>query len=92
MSPGVDQRLERLLAGLDRLLADEQISRLLADLALLARQGAQVGPEIPALARELLLTLREAVVVLKALQQSWPLAEKARQAREELAQPRKPEN
>lgn len=85
-----DERLERLLFSLDRLLAEEQTSRLLEDLALLARQGAEVGPEIPALARELLLTLREAVVVLKALQQSWPLADKARQAREELSRPTAP--
>lgn len=79
-----DERVDRLLASLERLAADERLPRLLEDLAVLARQGARVGPEIPALAQELLTTLREAVIVLKALQTSWPLAEKARRARQEV--------
>ncbi|MEP0774215.1 MAG: MCE family protein [Acidobacteriota bacterium] len=79
-----DERLDRLLVSLERLAADERLPRLLEDLAVLARQGARVGPEIPVLAQELLTTLREAVIVLKALQASWPLAEKARRARQEV--------
>jgi len=79
-----DERVDRLLTSLERLAADERVPRLLDDVGLLARQGAEVGPEIPMLARELLVTLREAVIVLKALQASWPLADKARRAREEL--------
>lgn len=78
-----NERVERLLAALERLVADERLPRLLEDLAVLAGQGAQVGPEIPALARELLVTLREAVIVLKAVQATWPLADRARRAREE---------
>lgn len=81
-----DQRLNHLLAALEKLAADERLPRLIEDVSVLARQGAQVGPEIPLLARELSVTLREAVIVLKALQQSWPLADHARRAREEVVQ------
>jgi hypothetical protein len=45
-----------------------------------------VAPTIPTLARELTLTLREAVVTLKALQQTWILDDKAVRARRELEQ------
>lgn len=83
-----DERLDRLLTSLERLAADERVPRLIEDVGVLARQGAQVGPEIPLLARDLLITLREAVIVLKALQSSWPLVEKARRARQELEQAR----
>ncbi len=79
-----DERVAGLLASLERLAADERVPRLIEDVGVLARQGAAVGPEIPVLARELLVTMREAVIVLKALQFSWPLADKARRAREEL--------
>lgn len=79
-----DERVDRLLASLERLATDQRLPRLLDDVGVLARQGAEVGPEIPVLARELLVTMREAVIVLKALQSSWPLADKARRARENL--------
>lgn len=79
-----DERVDRLLAALERLASDQRLPRLLDDVGVLARQGAEVGPEIPVLARELLVTMREAVIVLKALQSSWPLADKARRAREDL--------
>ena len=44
---------------------------------------ARIGPEIPTLTRELLATLREAVIVLKALQRTWILEDETKAVREE---------
>jgi len=50
----------------------------------LAEEGARIGPEIPTATQELIATLREAVVVLKALQKTWLLKDEARDVRQEL--------
>ena len=49
---------------------------------------AQSGPEIPALTRDLLATLREAVIVLKALQRTWILKDESAEVREEAGERR----
>jgi hypothetical protein len=38
-----------------------------------ADQTAKIGPEIPTMAKELISTLQEAVIVLKAVQKTWLL-------------------
>ncbi len=77
-----DPRTERLLASLDRMADEEKMARLVDNMSVLAEQMARIGPEIPALSREMLVTMREAVVVLRALQESWLLEGAARKVRE----------
>jgi hypothetical protein len=79
-----DGRADRLLASLVRLADADKLGRLLDNVAILAEQLGRVGPEIPALTREMALTMREAVVVLKALQQTWMLENKSEKARKEI--------
>jgi hypothetical protein len=77
-----DPRTERLLASLDSMADEEKMARLVDNMSVLAEQMARIGPEIPALSREMLVTMREAVVVLRALQESWLLEGAARKARD----------
>ena len=77
-------RADRLVASLERLADDKRSGAMLDHLAVLAEQMARVGPEIPTIAKDLHGTLREAVVVLKALQNTWMLGSESRKAREQL--------
>ena len=79
-----DQRLDRLIGAIERLTDEKKLGRILDNLAILAEQTAKVGPEIPRMVRDLNLTLREAVVVLKALQRTWMLESKAQDVRKEM--------
>jgi hypothetical protein len=45
---------------------------------------AKIGPEIPQMTREMTTTMREAVVVLKALQKTWLLKDESKDARKEI--------
>jgi len=79
-----DGRTDRLLTSMAQLADADKLGRLLDNTAMLAEQFGRVGPEIPALTREMALTMREAVVVLKALQKTWMLENKSDKARSEL--------
>ena len=79
-----DNRIDRLITSLDHLADEQKLARLLENVSLLAEQTGKISPEIPHLAKELTLTLREAVVVLKALQKTWMLEGKSNDARKEL--------
>lgn len=79
-----DQRLDRLIGAIERLTDEKKLGRILDNVAILAEQTAKVGPEIPKMVRELNVTLREAVVVLKALQRTWMLESKAQDVRKEM--------
>jgi len=81
-----DARVERLLDTAARLSEGDKLARIVDNTGAVAEQLGQVAPTIPTLARELTLTLREAVVTLKALQQTWILDDKAVRARRELEQ------
>jgi len=78
-----DGRLDRLLAAVEKASDAAEIESLVGNTALLADQMARIGPEIPTLTRELLATLREAVIVLKALQRTWILEDETKAVREE---------
>lgn len=84
-----DQRLDRLIGAIERLTDEKKLGRILDNVAILAEQTAKVGPEIPKMVRELNVTLREAVVVLKALQRTWMLESKAQDVRREMPTPEK---
>lgn len=85
-----DDRIGRLIGSMERLADEKKLARLLDNLSVLAEQTGKVAPELPHLTKELTLTLREAVVVLKALQKTWVLEGKADDARRELKKDEKP--
>ena len=78
-----DERLGKLIASMEKLTDTEKLGKLVDNMALIAREMAKMGPEIPTLSREMLSTLREAVVVLKALQKTWILKDEAREVKAE---------
>lgn len=79
-----DGKVERLLGAVERLADEKKLAKILDNVAVLAEQTGKIGPEIPKLTKELTITLREAVVVLKALQKVWVLEGKANDARKEV--------
>jgi hypothetical protein len=78
-----DGRIDRLIGSLERLTDEKKLGRIIDNVGVLAEQTGKIGPEIPQITRELTSTLREAVVVLKALQKTWLLKGKAEEVREE---------
>lgn len=83
-----DGRVDRMLTSLERLSNAEKIEKLVDNMGVLAEQMAKIGPEIPHMSKELLTTLREAVVVLKALQKTWLLEDESGEVRQELEKKR----
>lgn len=79
-----DGKIERLIGAMERLTDEKKLARILDNVATLAEQTGRIAPEIPHLTKELTVTLREAVVVLKAMQKTWYLEGKASDARKEL--------
>ncbi len=77
-------RLDRLVGAAERLTDEKKLGRILDNVSILAEQTAKIGPEIPKLTHELTVTLREAVVVLRAVQKTWMLEGKSEDARKEL--------
>ncbi len=78
-----DKRLSRLVASMEKLTDAEKMTRLVDNMSVVAREMAKMGPEIPTLSREMIKTLQEAVVVLKALQKTWILRDEAREVKGE---------
>ena len=52
-------------------------------MGVVAREMAKMGPAIPTLTKEMIATMREAVVVLKALQKTWLLEEESNAVRKQ---------
>jgi phospholipid/cholesterol/gamma-HCH transport system substrate-binding protein len=78
-----DERLGKLIDSMEKLTDAEKLTKLVDNMAIVAREMAKMGPEIPTLSREMLSTLREAVIVLKALQKTWILKDEAREVKSE---------
>ncbi len=79
-----DGKIERLIGAMERLTDEKKLARILDNVATLAEQTGRIAPEIPHITKELTVTLREAVVVLKAMQKTWYLEGKASDVRKEL--------
>ncbi|MCS6760332.1 MAG: hypothetical protein MO852_16445, partial [Candidatus Devosia euplotis] len=79
-----DKRIDHLLDVMEQLSDADKLERLVNNVAALTSQMAKIGPQIPKLTQEMMLTLREAVIVLKALQKSWVLDDESEEARREL--------
>lgn len=79
-----DGRLDKTLDAVSELTDAKKLEKLIDNLALLADELADVGPEIPTMSKELISTLREAVIVLRALQKTWLLDEEAEEVLKEL--------
>lgn len=83
-----DKRIDKLLAVAEQLSDADKLERLVNNVAALTSQMAKIGPQIPKLTKEMMLTLREAVIVLKAMQKSWVLDDESEEARRELGRQR----
>ena len=79
-----DGRMDRMLTSMDKLTDAEKLEGLIDNMALLASQMAKIGPEIPAMSREMVITMRELSVVLKALQKTWLLDDEAKEVRKKM--------
>jgi len=79
-----DRRVDKMLTAMARLSDAEKLEHLLDNVSVLAKESAKIGPEIPKVTRELMLTLREAIVVLKAMQKSWILDDETEEIRQEM--------
>jgi hypothetical protein len=79
-----DGRMDRMLTSMEKLTDAEKLEKLVDNLGVLAEQMAKIGPEIPQMTREMTQTMREAVVVLKALQKTWLLGSESEKARKEI--------
>jgi len=79
-----DGRVDKILTSVERLSDSEKIEKLVENMAVLTKQMRIIAPEIPNLTKEMLTTLQEAVVVLKALQKSWLLDDETEEVRKEL--------
>lgn len=79
-----DGRMDRMLTSMERLTDAEKLEKLVDNMGLIAEQMADIGPQIPQMTREMLVTMREAVVVLKALQKTWLLGDESEEARREV--------
>ena len=78
-----DKRMDRILTSMEKLTDAQKLSKLVDNMAIVAREMAKMGPQIPNLSREMLSTLREAVVVLKALQKTWLLKDESQEVLKE---------
>ncbi len=79
-----DGRMDRMLTSMEQLTDAEKLEKLVDNMAILAEQMAKIGPEIPTMSRELIKTMRELSIVLKALQKTWLLDDEAQEVLKEL--------
>ncbi|MCK9463206.1 MAG: MlaD family protein [Proteobacteria bacterium] len=79
-----DGRLDRMIASMERLTDADKLEKLIDDMSQLADQMAKIGPEIPTMSKELIATMRELAIVLKALQKTWLLDDEAADVRKEM--------
>lgn len=68
-----DGRTDRMLTSMEQLIDAKTLNKLVKNMNTLTEQLAKMGPEIPTISKELIRTMREAVIVLKALQKTWLL-------------------
>jgi hypothetical protein len=79
-----DGRIDRMITSMERLTDADKLEKLLDDMSKLADQMARIGPEIPTMSREMISTMRELAIVLKALQKTWLLNDEAADVRKEM--------
>ncbi|MDJ0765072.1 MAG: MlaD family protein [Myxococcota bacterium] len=79
-----DPRTNRLLTSLEKLTDAEKLEKLVDNMAIVANQMAKIGPTIPEMSHDMITALREAVIVLRALQKTWLLDEEAAEVLREL--------
>jgi hypothetical protein len=79
-----DKRVDHMLSAMEKVTDEKKLEKLVDNMAIVAKQMALIGPEIPTLTREMLTTLKEMVVVFKALQKTWLLNEESQEAIKEI--------
>ncbi len=78
-----DKRLDSLLSSMEQLADTEKLGRLVDNMGMVAKEMADMGPKIPTLTKEMIATMREAVVVLRALQKTWLLEKESKAVRKQ---------
>lgn len=78
-----DKRFDSLLSSMSQLADAKKLSKLVDDMGTVANALAKMGPKIPTLTEEMIETMREAVVVLKALQKTWLLEDESEAVRKQ---------
>lgn len=86
-----DGRLDRMLTSMEKLTDAQKLEKLVDNMAILAEQMAKIGPEIPQMTRDMIKTMREAVIVLKALQKTWLLDDETKEAKKDIKKEKKRE-
>jgi hypothetical protein len=86
-----DGRMDRMLTSMEKLTDAEKLEKLVDNMSILAEQMAKIGPEIPAMTRDMIKTMREAVIVLKAMQKTWLLDDETKEVKKELKKKKKKE-
>ncbi len=79
-----DGRLDRMLTTMEKLSDPKKLEHLVNNMAVIAKEMAKIGPKIPTMTKEMISTLQEAVIVLKALQKSWLLDDESEEIRKEM--------
>ena len=79
-----DGRVDRMLTSMEQITDAKKLGRLIDDMSTLANQMAKIGPEIPAMSKEMVETMRELSVVLKALQKTWLLDDESEEVRKKM--------
>jgi len=79
-----DGRMDRMITSMERLTDEQKLEKLIDDMSSLANEMAKVGPEIPEMSHELVNTMRELSIVLKALQKTWLLDDESAEVRKAM--------
>ncbi len=79
-----DKRIDSMITSLERLTDEKKLGRIIDNVSALTEETGKISPEIPQITRELMTTLREATILLKALQRNPLLEGAAKEVREDM--------
>jgi hypothetical protein len=83
-----DKRIDRMLTTMDKVAEEKKLDELVDNMSIVAREMAEIGPQIPVMTRQMIATLKEMIVVFKALQKTWLLDDESADALKELRRQR----
>lgn len=72
-----DSRMNAFVDQLGRMSESKKLEKLVDNMSLIANELAKIGPEIPQMSKEFVRTMKEAVIVLRALQKTWMLKDES---------------
>jgi len=83
-----DKRVDRMLTAMEKVTDEKKLEKLVDNMSIVAHQMARIGPQIPTLTQEMISTLKEMIIVFKALQKTWLLDEESAEAQKEIRRKR----